>query len=361
MNIFFRRAAKVVTGACLLVLSAYGAPLSHAQTAIGLQLKPAVVEDQVNPGEDHQYSLSVTNVSKIQTTLYILAEDIKGLDSQGRPIFSSPGEVTGYELSSWITLPVTTLILAPGEVKNMPFSVRVPTGATPGSHFASIFFSDKPVAPTTSGTGVGFNIGAIVSLRISGDIQEEAQLREFSTNKLIYSSADVQFISKVQNLGNVLVQPTGVIQVTSMFGHEVANIPVNETLASVFPKADRSYTSQWKSDGFAFGRYQAIVSLVYGTDGRKTIYSTTSFWILPLVPILIIGGVLIGILILAYSLMKIYIRIQLKSMGVSRVSKADTDFYKKKYQKSNSSLVVVTIAVLLICIVFLVLMFVLFA
>ncbi len=359
MKDFFNKAGLVVFGFALLLTSP---SLVHAQAALGLQLKPAVVEDQVNPGETHTYSISVTNVSKAPGTFYISSQDIKGVDDQGRPVFVTPGgEVTGYELSAWITLPQEALTLNPGETKSLSFSVHIPANASPGSHFASVFVSDKPIAPSTSGSGVGFNVGSIVSLRISGDIHEEAQLREFSTDKLIYASPFVGFATKVQNLGNVLVQPTGVIQITNMFGKQVASVPVNESLASVFPNADRTYPATWKSDSFAFGRYQAVVSLVYGSDGKRTIYSTTSFWVLPLVPILGVLGTLFVLVTLVYVLMKMYIRNKLREMGVQHVSRADTDFYKKKYQKSGSRLVVVTMAVLLICLVFLALMFVLFA
>ncbi len=359
MNYFFNKAVYVALSSFLLIVGF--STSAHAQVALGLQLKPAIVEDQVNPGETHQYALSVTNVSKVAGTFFVSTQDIKGLDNQGRPIFSKTGEPTGYEISSWVTLPHTTISLNAGETKSISFTVRVPDGASPGSHFGTIFFSDKPIVPTTSGTGIGFDVGSILSLRISGDIREEAQLREFSTGKLIYASTDVDFTTKVQNVGNVLVQPAGIIQVTNMFGKEVASVPVNASLASVFPKADRTYATQWKSDGFAFGRYQAIVSLVYGNEERKTIYSTTSFWILPLVPILVVLGTLLLVVGSIYALMKTYIRKQLRQMGVSQVSRADTDFYKKKYQKSSSLLVVVTMGILLVCMVFLILMFVVFA
>ena len=101
--------------------------------------------------------------------------------------------------------------------------------------------------------------------------------------------------------------------------------------------------------------------MAYGSDSKKTIYSTTSCWVLPLVPILSVLGGLFILVLLVYVLMKSYIRSKLRQMGVAHVSRADTDFYKKKYHKSSSRLVVVTMSVLLACIVFLVLMFLLFA
>jgi hypothetical protein len=360
MNDFLKRVA-VVASSSLFLLSVFTTDV-HAQNAVGLQLKPAIVEDQVTPGETHQYSLTVTNVSKAPGTFYLETQDIKGVDDEGRPVFANKGEVTGFELSSWVTLGQETVVLNAGETKTINFTMHVPTDASPGSHFASLFFNDKPVAPSTSGTGVGFDVGAILSFRIAGDIREEAQLREFSTKKLIYPNGNIDFNTKVENLGNVLVQPTGIIQITNMFGKEVGTAQVNSSVASVFPKASRAFSSTWSSDSFTFGRYEAIVSLSYGSDAKKTIYSTTSFWVLPLKPILIILGILFFIVIFFYLLMRSYIRRKLRQMGVTNTtSRADTDFYQKKYGKSGSKLVIVTMAVLLACVIFLIILFLMFA
>lgn len=360
MKEFFKRAGVVACGS--LFMLALVAPLAaYAQSTEGLEVKPAIVEDKVNPGEVHQYSISVTNVTSVTKTFYVTVRDIQGLDSQGRPIFASTTEVTPYALSSWVNIPQGEITLAAGGTQTIPFSVQVPQNASPGSHFASVFFSDKPAQLQTSGSGVGVSVGAIVSLLISGNINEEAQLEEFSTDKLVYPTPDVTFNTKVQNLGNVLEQPTGTIQITDMFGKTVGNVDVNSAQASVFPGSDRTYTSNWNPGGFAFGRYEAVVSLSYGTEARQTIYSTTSFWVLPLVPIFSVLGSLLLIVIVIYGFMRAYIRRKLREMGVHNVSRADTDLYRKKYQQSGSRLVVVSMVVLLVCIAFLVMLFVLFA
>lgn len=360
MNDYFKRVAVVACSSFFLLFFLSALPV-HAQTTEGLQIKPAVVEDQVNPGDTRQYTLTVTNIANVEKTFYVSVEDIKGVDDEGGPIFAKAGEVTGYELSSWVNLLQKTTALGPGEGKTISFSIHVPTSASPGSHFASVFFSDKPEKRDVNGASVGVSIGAIISLRISGDITEEARLREFSTGKLIYGVPDVDFKTKVQNLGNVLVQPTGFVEVTNMFGKKVASVPVNSSLASVFPNSERAYNAQWSSAGLAFGRYQAIVSLVYGEGARKTIYSTTSFWILPLVPISIALGVLLTLVLGAYWMMKAYIRKKLRQMGVPNASRADTDLYRKKYQKSSSRLLIVTMVIILLCIMFLVVLFLMFA
>ena len=338
------------------------APLAaFAQSTEGLQIKPAIVQDKVNPGEFSQYSVSVTNITSTVKVFYVTVQDIQGLDDQGRPIFATTTEVTPYALSSWVNIPQGAVTLNAGETKTIPFSVQVPANATPGSHFASVFFSDKPAKQQTSGSGVGVSVGAIVSLLVSGNIHEEAQLEEFSTDKLVYPTPDVTFDTKVSNLGNALEQPTGSIQISNMFGKQVGSVDVNDAQASVFPGSSRTYTANWNPGGFAFGRYEAVVSLSYGIQARQTIYSTTSFWVLPLVPIFSVLGGLLVLVLLVYWLMQSYIKRKLRQMGVPNASRADTDLYRRKYQQSGSRLVVVSMVVLLLCVVFLVILFLLFA
>ncbi len=358
MKDYFKKVAPVVFGSLLALI--LGASFVSAQTSVGLQIKPAVVDGTINPGETREYILTVTNISQAAETLYMSAQDIESVDDAGGPIFAKPGgSATGFELSSWITLPQAPFTLDPGTSKSISFSVRVPTNASPGSHFASVFFSDKPIAPQLSGSAVGFTVGSIVSLKIAGAIKEDAQLREFSTGKLVYATADVDFRVKVQNSGNVLVQPGGFIEITDMFGKKVGNVTVNDQLASTFPNANRVYPAEWKSDSFSFGRYQAVATLVYGDEARRTIYSTTSFWVLPLVPIAIVLGVLLTVVLLAYWLMHSYIQRKLRQMGVDNTSISTG--YSKKYRQSSSRLMVVTMAVILLCIVFLVILFLMFA
>jgi hypothetical protein len=145
-----------------------------------------------------------------------------------------------------------------------------------------------------------------------------------------------------------------------MFGKQIANVRVNESGGSVFPKSERMVETTWKYDEFAFGRYQAVLSLVYGIDERKTIYSTTSFWVLPLKPILTALGILFVLIIGLYVSVRMYIQKKLREMGGSS-RRVDANFYAKKYQRSSSLLTMVVLAGFLVCVAFLFLLFLMFA
>lgn len=288
---------------------AFSAPYAHAQQA-GVQLQPAVIEESANPGAILEQTMSVRNVSPIEQTYYLVKRDISGVTENNQPIFAEEGaEVTGYELSSWLELSSEPLVVPPGATVQVPIKVSVPANATPGSHFGGVFVTVEPPRLRESGASVGYEVGSIVSIRIAGDVTESARIRSFSTDKLMYGSPQVLFTTRVENPGNVLIRPRGPLEIYDMFGNKVELLSVNDSLGGVFPGTTRNFDIEWKSRDFSIGRYQAIVSLIYGEQGRETTVSqSTSFWILPLNVILPVIGILAFLVIAIYFGIKIHIR-----------------------------------------------------
>ncbi len=332
---------------------------ASAQAQQGVEIKPAVIEDAASPGQQYHFAITVRNISDTERTYSFSTRDIKGLDVRGLPVFAAQNEVTDYSLSAWVVLPQSSVTLGAGEMREIPFTIKVPMGASPGAHFGGIFLDMAAAQQQTTGAGVGYSVGTIISLKIAGDVIEEAQLREFSTDKLVYGAAEVKFTSRVENKGNVLERPHGLIEVTDMFGKKVTTINVNDSASPVFPGSDRSYPVTWTSEEFAFGRYQAVVSLVYGDSARKTISAATSFWILPLKPILTLIGVLLALVLALYVGIRFYIRNTLRSMGATPGRM--TDHVMARRERSASRMMIFTLGVLVFSIAFLALLFFIFA
>ncbi len=348
--------STLLSGGFILLNASFAA----AQNTAGLEIKPAIIEDRAQPGSVYSFTLKVKNLSDTKQTFYLGAQDIKGLSDSGNPIFSDENTPTEYELSTWIKEPAEAVTFEGGEQKTLKYSLQVPANASPGSHFGSIYFDIRPPTQRTNSAGVGYRIGAVISLRIAGNVVEEAQLREFSTDKLIYGVPHITFKSKVDNLGNDLLRPHGVINITDMWGRDTAVVPVNDTGAPVFPGADRSYKTVWDGSSFAFGRYQAVLSLSYGDEAKKTISQITSFWVLPLKPILIVLGVFVGLILALYLFVKSYIRKKLRDMGVSPRG-ADPMYQAQRYAKPVSRATTIMFAVLIFSIAFLLFLLYLFA
>ena len=355
----YRSVAVAIAG---ILLSFGGAQFVHAQAGQGLQVKPAVIEDNATPGETYHFTVTITNIAPAERTFTVVTKDISGLDDNGLPIFAPKDQETIYSLSSWIRVPQAPIVLQAGESRAIPFTAQVPANASPGSHFGGVFFDYQAQSTNNTGSAISVEVGNVISLQIAGNIVEDARIREFSTDRILYSSPAVVFTTKVENMGNILVRPRGLVQITDMFGRRVADIPVNDALAPVFPGSERAYAVDWTDAGFAIGRYQAILSLSYGSDSKRTISATTSFWVIPLKLIAAIIGALLIIILGIYLWVRTYLRKKLSSMRApAETNGANLSYYSRKYNQTSSRTALITIIALLLSIILLAVLFIMFA
>jgi hypothetical protein len=332
--------------------------VTNAQVTSGIGLKPSLIEEGAEPGQLLEKGISVTNLSDTEQTYYLFTRDIVSVRDGGTPVYAEEGtEKTGYELSEWVTLDADQITLLPGEEQSIPVTIAVPDSATPGSHFGGIFISLQPPRLREVGASVGYEVANIVSIRIAGDVTESAQIRSFKTDKLVYGSTNVIFRAEVENKGNVLVRPFGPLEVYNMFGKRVASLTINESHGGIFPFTRRAFEVTWEDDGVGFGRYQTVVSMVYGEPGRQaTISSTLSFWILPMniiTPALIILAIL---LLAAYFGVRMYVRRTISTMsGGRRLVR------QRRRGRGTFSLLTVAIVMLAVTALFLIVLLALFA
>ncbi len=332
--------------------------IANAQGGAGVGLRPATIEETLEPGETRQFTVQVSNLSGADQTYYLNRRDITGVGAGGVPIFAEENsERTGFELSEWIKLDIDKLDIPADGSANINFTLNVPENASPGSHFAGIFVSVEPPRLRSTGASVAYEIANIISIRVAGDAVESAQIRQFSTSKYIYGSTNIDFLIRIENEGNVLVRPMGPLEVNNMFGKRAAMLTFNEALAGVFPKTTREFTITWEGEGTGFGRYEAVLSPVYGDLGRKnTISSTVTFWILPMNIIGPSAIVLAIVLATIYIGVKLYVR---RTMAVA--SAGSTRRLVRTKRRNEFPVFLVIFSMLGITALFLIILLLLFA
>ena len=239
----------------------------------------------------------------------------------------------------------------------VPFTLSVPSDASPGSHFGGIFVSAEPPEIEESGAAVGYQVANILSMRVSGDAVEQSSIRQFSTGKFMYGSQNVDFKVRIENTGNVLVRPVGPLVIKNSLGKEVGELLFNESQAGVFPADTREFTNiQWIGDSVGFGRYEAVLTAGYGSDGaRQSMSSTVTFWILP---INIIGpalGILGFVLLVIVVGVRMYITRTLAQLNSGR------RLVRRRGQQSSSMTLLLVVTALTVIALFLLIMLVLFA
>lgn len=333
-------------------------PSQVAAQEIGVSITPATIEESLDPGDSEQYSVTITNLNNAEQTYYLYTRNISGVKDGGVPVFAKSNEErTGYEIVDWITLPTNQIVIPARGSEAVAFSLDVPNDASPGSHFGGIFISVDPPEIQNSGAAVGYQVANIVSIRVSGDIVEDASIRQFSTSKFLYGSQNVDFIARVQNAGNVLIRPTGPLEIYNMLGNQVGTVTFNEERSAVFPNAERTYENiNWTGNSVGFGRYEAVLSAAYGEDGAiRTMSSTVSFWILPWNIIGPALAVLAIILLVVFVMVRVYIKRSLAHLNQGR------RVVNRRKKGGTSSVLLLTIVMMVVTALFLIVLLALFA
>ena len=268
----------------------------NAHTAQALTLSPVKIEVTGEPGQTLRGELEMLNEQSFTKTFFSTFENFEPSGDTGSPRFV--GAESG--LATWLqTEP--SFSITNGQAVKIPYTITIPADAEPGGYFAAIFWGeDNPAAKEGGEVSIGGKLGALILLRVAGDIPEAAGIQEYSTvdNEKFFANLPVSFTYRFKNDGGDRVVPLGDIVVTNVFGSVAATIKANETDGSVLPSSARRFTTSWgtvvkdapaksfiqtvkdQSADFHLGYYTATLSLTYGATNQKT-DSSVWFFMLP--------------------------------------------------------------------------------
>lgn len=282
----------------------------HAESGQAFSISPPLIELKADPGQTVTASIKLTNISQSPLVMQAQANDFAAKDETGDPNIIFENSETDLSLiHNWVSLP-QAFTMASKEVRMINFPINVPKDAEPGGHYVVIRFTGSPPGLEGSGVALSASIGSLVLLRVSGTVEQRASLASFysATTGLaetsFFETGPITFVERIKNDGNIHIKPTGIVQVTDMFGRLINNLPVNTTSAdsktssgSILPHSVRRFTQELTKT-WMFGRYTAVLSLTYG-DPAQTITQTTVFWVIPYT---LIGAVLLGLALLFLAL-----------------------------------------------------------
>jgi len=322
ISICLNKPARIFT----LLLFVWVVPMSAvAQGTLSLSVSPTLFEMTASPSQEWSSGVRVINANSFPMTVYVEPVNFEaaGESGQGNIVPILETETEGNTLAEWISIDQFEVTIPAEQTVNIPFKITVPEDAPPGGHFAAITAGTKPSATTAGESQVQTAqvVTSLVFLRVSGDVVESAQIRDFTTGAYINEAPEVDFTLRFQNKGNVHLRPQGQIQIMNMWGKERGVIPINKQsqFGNVLPDTIRTFTFSWVGDwSFAdIGRYKAIVTLTYGADDRQFNDAEIAFWVLPWKTLLVVLSIVIGFILLVIWLIKIYIRRMLQMAGVT--------------------------------------------
>lgn len=289
-----------------------------AQDAMTLTLTPPLFQLSINPGDTWNSTLKIANVNNYTITLYA---SVVNFESQGErgggrftPILNQDPTSFETSLANWISIANEPIVLLSGETAEIPFSVVVPQNADPGGHYAAILVGTEPDIANVGGSGVAVSslVTSLLFARITGKIIESGDIREFTTDDFFYQKPEVDFTLRFENKGNVHLLPQGEIAIFNMWGKKRGEIPINQKteFGNVLSESIRKYAFSWvgEENPFEIGRYKAIATLSFGKEARQNVTTATTFWIVPVIPVLSVVGSIAFITLVFVWLVRRYIR-----------------------------------------------------
>ena len=297
---------------------------SYAQDAVSFSVSPTIFDMTANPGQTWRSTIRVINANSYDLKVFVDLNNFIPKGEDGVPTFIpvTDGDEPNSSLAQWITTEHEVTIPAEQTIE-LPITISLPETAAPGGHFAAVMISTKPTQSDALETNVQTSqvISSLIFLRVSGDISESSSIRSFRTTKYILSKPEATFEIRIENKGNVHVQPQGEIKIFNMWGKERGAIPVNQQtlFGNVLPNSVRKYAFTWNSEWSVtdIGRYTAVATLAYGNEGRQFMDADTAFWIIPWKPLFLVLSIIIGFIVLVTWAIKLYVRSMLKMAGIS--------------------------------------------
>jgi len=284
---------KLVFFVILWIFPLFWASAQNENAGDGIKISPIKFEQVVDPGEQISQTLEVINESNSPKEMHLYVRDFKAEGETGQPKLIVPGTEEGYYLSSWIQADQSIFQFEPGERKAVNFQVAVPQNAGPGGYYGAVVIGpqagsmeiqseDKGAAVSTA-----HQAAALLLFRVKGPVDENAMIKDFKAEKSVYGApAQVNFLTRIENLGNVHIKPYGLIEIFNMFGEKKIVTAFNDKGANILPKSVRRFENSWQAS-LGFGKYKASLILNYGLtpqeggQGKKTLDSITYFWIVP--------------------------------------------------------------------------------
>ena len=277
----------------LLALSLVGLGANFAYAGVGLSIQPNKISHTIEPGDSVSGIISLKNASDSDVKVETEVQDFIPTPGTGDFHFVKRAEgVTSVR--DWVTIKSPAdFIFKKGESKEIPYTIKAPKNAEPGSHFGIAFFMASKISDTGQ-LKVGTRVGMVIYITVPGNFLQKGKILDFTTSKFI-QKGPVSFKIKFENTGTVHFEPKGAIKITNIFGEEVANVPVSGAL--VLPTGVKDWTVNWPVN-FLLGRYKAEINLKDG-EGNVLTADSVAFYAFPLWYIL---GFIAAIIVLFFGL-----------------------------------------------------------
>lgn len=261
--------------------------------ALPAQAESATEEMTITPTEKH---IDADPGQVITDSFTILNSGQTELDfiTYASPYFVSSGDYSAIydpgvpraDAYKWVQMDTTAWHAKVRETVRIPYTIRIPSDATPGGHYAVLFAETKPPADS-SGIVRKKRLGMVLYVNVKG-----TAVTNGSVNKIdaawFYTQGPLKADVVVDNKGNTDFTATTTMTVSDVFGNQKFT---TSNQYNVLPGTHRDIVASWDGSPW-FGIYKMHVEAVAlgKTVVRDTLVVVCPLWLLGIIGV----GLLIG-------------------------------------------------------------------
>ncbi len=247
-----------------------------------LELSPVNKRMALNPGEIKESHITVTNLSDSDISFSVYATPFSNGDGGETQDFETETRYT--QIAHWITIKdsdgqyaeTAKYTLQASEQKEIGYKVNVPDSVAGGGQYASIVVELALAPGNKNDIQTISRAGMVLIADVAGETERSAEISGIQAQvAAIGNNIGVKYT--VKNKGNIDLQSSAEIVVSSVFGKELYR---NSTLSLVLPENSKTVVAEW-GDTPIWGIYHLEYSIA-----ALDIMTTGSQYVLVMTPIM---------------------------------------------------------------------------
>lgn len=284
-------------------------------SANGFQVAPVVNEFSVSKGQSHTSDITVTNPTSAAVVAQAKIDDfVASANENGTPRILTNGQVSDPS-HNFIGLvkPIANFTIPANGSVQVPVTITVPYTANSGGYYGAVLFQ----AASTSGHGnvaLTANVGSLFLITVPGNLIEKlevVQLAAANNGKPsgIFWGGQPQVLLRLENTGDIQLQPFGTINIKNMAGKIIATQQFNSATprSNILPSSIRRFVNNLPKRTW-FGHYTIQANIAYASGSGSILTASTGFWYFPIWFIIVAALVIILLAVLIYWLVGKYQR-----------------------------------------------------
>jgi hypothetical protein len=307
----------VISSPFLLITSEAYAATSNSNTAAvatnGYKISPVRTDLSIKPGDSDIVQVFVQNASSSVENVQTIVNDFEPpTDESGDPILLLNGQTAEtHSLKQFITLQNPTFKLQPTQTATVSVLIKVPANTAAGGYYGAIRFAPLG-ANGNKNVNLSASVASLLLLTVPGNLNEQLSIAgfgvvqgsSFSTKSIFFNDKNISAIVRFQNEGNVQEQPFGKV-LLKQGSKTIDTYPINDVPdpGNVLPSSIRRFTVTLTKLSW-YGKYKVEGNFGYGSQG-KLLSSSATFYIIPVLFIIIAILVILFILFLIFVLPKL--------------------------------------------------------